>query len=390
MSNKQWTVGTLNIWEEEIKDTVVKSSHSLCMALFSLTGDLLYSNPAASLLFQSKAKEYFINPTFDDLLKMEAVNDKVFEGFLTVGHLDAFNTSVNVRIYRKNDTYLVIGGVESFKLIEINTQLVEMNMQFSNLQRDLEKKTKILERAYEELDEKNRILEIEKKTREKSLSIIAHDLKTPLSVILNYTSLLKRRPSIQADEDTLIFLDSLRESAENTLQLLDNLLLWARSQTGNFSFNPELFDATQCLEEVLALYSSTFVNKGIKLDFTHSSSLTTFADKNMFKTVLRNLFSNAIKFTERGGKVKVDIKPSNDFIEIIIEDNGVGMSEVQIHQILDADLHKSNSTGTEGEVGSGLGLTLCKDFIAKNGGELRIESKEDMGSKFTFSVPLEE
>jgi two-component system sensor histidine kinase/response regulator len=181
----------------------------------------------------------------------------------------------------------------------------------------------------------------------------------------------------------------LNDSAKNGYAILQNLLDWSRSQTGMLEINAERIDLKNLVDRNFSNLQLSANNKEIKIYLESLDDIYIFTDKNMISTVLRNLLSNAIKFTRRGGKVMVGAQVDSDEVIISVKDNGIGIPENKIEMLFRID--KRNSTpGTENEQGTGLGLKLSKEFIEKLGGRLWVESIENKGSTFKFSVPIKE
>ncbi len=225
-------------------------------------------------------------------------------------------------------------------------------------------------------------------TRDKLFSIIAHDLRSPFNNILGFSELLIENINDFEIEESEKYLTIINSSAKNTLVLLDNLLNWAQSQTGKISFNPVRLIFSNIILEIIKLKKPIAKSKNIALNYFSTDEIYVYADENMLKTILRNLISNAIKFTEIGGQIQVFALTKPEHVEITISDNGIGMNNVKLTELF--KLNSNSSTlGTAKEKGSGLGLMLCKDFIEKHNGEIWVESKEGKGSDFKFTLPLE-
>ncbi|HPO48818.1 MAG TPA: hybrid sensor histidine kinase/response regulator [Spirochaetota bacterium] len=231
-----------------------------------------------------------------------------------------------------------------------------------------------------------RKLEELNKTKDIFFSIIAHDLRNPFTAILGYCDLLTLTIDKKTTEDFLDFIEVVKKSATKAYQLLENLLSWSRSQTGHIEFNRVKFDIKSVVEENVAILQTQADNKEIKLIVEINEITEIEADLNMISTVLRNLINNSIKFTDVGGKIIIGAKKSRDFVEIYVKDNGVGISKENLAKLFKID-EKQSSLGTAKEVGSGLGLILCRDFVEKNGGTITVESEIDSGSTFRFTVP---
>jgi len=224
-------------------------------------------------------------------------------------------------------------------------------------------------------------------TKDKFFSIIAHDLKNPFNDLMGFSQLLDI--NIEKYDNTKIkqFVNIIHQSSKLAYNLLENLLDWSRSQTGTLQFNPEEFLLNEIISENIDLLSSNANNKNIKIFTEIDDESTVFADKNMIRTVIRNLISNAIKYTNQGGYIKIVTSKVNHFLKLSILDNGIGISEKNLEKIFQID--ESYSTpGTEREKGTGLGLILCKEFTDKNKGSIWAESTLDEGSTFNITLPI--
>ncbi|PKP08906.1 MAG: hypothetical protein CVU09_13760 [Bacteroidetes bacterium HGW-Bacteroidetes-4] len=223
-------------------------------------------------------------------------------------------------------------------------------------------------------------------TKDKLLSIIAHDLRSPFNAILGLSDLMVTNTKDFDDNRNEKYLRIINSSAKNTLILLDNLLTWAKSQTGNNTFHPEKADLTAIISELLEESASIAKIKNIALHAVQINGIEVYADVNMLKTILRNLISNAIKYTHNKGEVKISAIQKQSHIEVTVSDNGVGISEEIRNELFDIDANIT-TTGTANEVGSGLGLILCKEFVEKHGGKIWVNSELGKGSAFVFSLP---
>lgn len=223
--------------------------------------------------------------------------------------------------------------------------------------------------------------------KDKFFSIIAHDLKNPFSSIVGFSNLLYEAYGNFSEKQRKSFIKNICEASENTYKLLQNLLEWARTQTGNIEFDPELIDIGQIITENISILSSGFLNKHITVQSHVPENTTAIADENMIKVVVRNLLSNALKFTNENGNIVITAINKETELEICVEDDGVGISEENMEKLFRIDGHLK-SRGTSNEEGTGLGLILCKEFVTKNKGEIHIESMLGKGSKFYFTLPI--
>jgi signal transduction histidine kinase len=237
------------------------------------------------------------------------------------------------------------------------------------------------------LEMNNKLYELNA-SKDKFFSIIAHDLKNPFNTILGLSELLKDETKSGNLETIDEYSDMIYNSAAQTLRLLENLLDWANSQRGKISFNPIPIKLKELFNEEFSVLNDMAKGKNIELKSSFSDNLTIIADKNMIKTILRNLISNAIKFTHKNGKVEVKAMAINNQVEISVSDSGIGMTKEIIAKLFRIDANQS-TPGTENEKGTGLGLVLCKEFIEKHGGKIWVESESGKGSTFKFSIPLD-
>jgi PAS domain S-box-containing protein len=224
-------------------------------------------------------------------------------------------------------------------------------------------------------------------TKDKLFSIIAHDLRSPFISILGFSELLIANFKNYEAAKSERFLQLINSSTKETLILLDNLLNWAKSQTGQNDFKPKKILWSSVIGEIIELSNLTAKLKDISLIQNQSDEIKVFADEYMLKTVLRNLISNAIKFTNPGGNINISAILKQKQVEISISDNGVGMNDETLKKLFDISTN-TTSPGTENEKGSGLGLVLCKEFVEKNGGKIWVKSEVGKGSHFKFTLPL--
>ncbi|HON54492.1 MAG TPA: hybrid sensor histidine kinase/response regulator [Bacteroidales bacterium] len=222
--------------------------------------------------------------------------------------------------------------------------------------------------------------------KNKFFSIIAHDLKSPFSNFLAVTQTLEEMlPQLTTDE-IRSFASSMHKSATILYRLLENLLQWSRIQRGLITYEPREFQINSLITESVSMYKDTAKNKEIEISLYVPENLKAYADVNMLQTVVRNLLSNSIKFTPRGGKIFINAKTlDEEYIEISIRDTGIGMPPAIADNLFRIDV-KTNRDGTEGEPSTGLGLLLCKEFVEKNKGKIYLESEENAGTTFHFTV----
>jgi signal transduction histidine kinase len=235
------------------------------------------------------------------------------------------------------------------------------------------------------VNEQNLQLQDLNATKDKFFSIIGHDLKGPLNSLTSFSRLLVNHTDSLSKEEIQMLAKDFDKSLKNLFALLNNLLEWSRSQTGNIEFKPEVFDVTSLLKENKELLSTQAQNKKISVLDDLNGEVLVKAHKHSLNTVVRNLISNSIKFTPQGGLIKLGLKRSDDHVLVSVSDTGVGMSKEVMSKLFRIDA-KHTTNGTADEKGTGLGLILCKDFVEKNGGKLWVESEEGKGSVFYFTI----
>jgi len=223
--------------------------------------------------------------------------------------------------------------------------------------------------------------------KDKFFSVIAHDLRSPFNVFLNFTRILVDDFQTLNQEQIQKFALLMRSSADNLFRLLENLLEWSLMQRGMTTSNTESFPLMPNVKSSLESVRDGANKKGIEISIDISADIVVFADERMFGSLLRNLTTNAVKFTPKGGKIVITAKPIPDgWIEMSVKDTGIGMNQEMADNLFRLDVNTSRK-GTEGEPSAGLGLILCKEFVEKNGGRLWVESDTGKGSTFYFTVP---
>lgn len=251
----------------------------------------------------------------------------------------------------------------------------------------LEKRSTELSQLSQQLSQSEKELRELNASKDKFFSIVAHDLKSPFHGLLGYSRILIEEFDEMNRESIKGYIVNVNKHIKNLFKLIENLLDWSRMQTGRMEFKPEKLDLFENVVYGINLVVANAENKGIQIINHIKKDELVFADEQMLNSVIENFLSNAIKFTEKGGTITIDYNQRENFIEVSITDTGVGISEENLNKIFRID--ESHSTlGTEQEKGTGLGLILCKEMIEQNGGEIKVESKIDEGTKFTFSIPI--
>jgi len=249
--------------------------------------------------------------------------------------------------------------------------------------------TEITERKEAELLLEKQASELHKLnlTKDKFFSIIAHDLKSPFNAIMGFSELMLVNYNDLDDDIFIKGLKTIESAASHAYKLVENLLIWSKNQSKGKEFNPEWLDLNERIQESLKISESAILNKELHVSFNPKKECSVFADRNMIDLIIRNLISNAIKFTNKKGRIKIKVEADREKVNVSVADNGIGIPENKLKTIFEIDKHK-NTLGTENEQGTGLGLILCKDFIENHKGKIWVESTTGKGSKFTFSLPL--
>ena len=237
------------------------------------------------------------------------------------------------------------------------------------------------------IEEKNEELRKTIAGRDKMYSVIAHDLRSPMAsmkMLLNTIMMSVEKDKI--DPDIFDMLEMSNKTSEEVFSLLDNLLKWTKSQLGKLTVIPQKLDISGLADGVVEVMNSVAEVKHIKLIRTDHESFFVYVDIEMIKSVLRNLISNAVKFSNHDAEIKGGSKEEDGKVIVSVTDSGKGIKKEDQHKLLKDSTHVT-TYGTNSEEGSGLGLLLCRDFARKNGGELWFESEENLGSVFSFSLP---
>lgn len=371
----------------------------VCVINYETENIIFMNSKAKSILGDIVSTKYYTHNIFKQIRnkyyevykKQELTNSFVDEVFDNKTN-KWFNCSSSIIKWINEEKVILINATEITKSKEFELKLTEKN-------KELEFQTEALEKAVLGVIEKNvRInmqaeqLVSETKTKSKMFSIIGHDLRGPVGNIQNALDLILDEYHEMSKEDIKDFLIPLRDSAGIAYNLLANLLYWAKNESGMMQANPENFILNLIIDEVITLFKTNFDIKNIKLNYKPQKEYTVYADENMIHTVVRNLISNAVKFTKEYGEVSIRIteieKENKNYVMLSVQDTGIGISQKNINKILNTKQHFS-TYGTNNEKGSGLGMAICRGFMRKNNGDFKLESKENKGSTFSITIPVE-
>lgn len=275
---------------------------------------------------------------------------------------------------------LIIAKAEKAKRAD---ELIIANKELTYQNLEKEKRARELIIANKELEQ---LLQLNT-DKDLFISILAHDLRGPFTALLGLSEILKedvRRLSIEEIEEIAI---NLNKSASSTFNLLEDILTWTKLHQGRIPFYPQILNFTEICNDVITTLNPSAGAKNITIKKTQEKHLFFFADRDIIKTVLRNLVSNAIKFTNKNGSIDISAEENPEDVRISVSDNGIGIKPKDLTKLFDISQIRSTK-GTDDETGTGLGLLLCKEFIEKHGGRIWVDSEYGKGSRFIFTLPL--
>lgn len=378
---------------------------------------LYHHAPCGYLYTQEDGTLIDVNDTFlafTGYSREEIIENKRFEDFLTLGGKIYYEThfapllnmqgevsQINFDFIRKDETRfpVLINAIKEsanekqhnyiqFIVLDI-TQRKQYEMELMNAKRKSEELLTQLSNVNEELTSNIQVIaeqrdQLEKlnTTKDKFFSIVAHDLKSPLNSLKSFSNLLIDHFDHLNKDEILTMSKQLRDSVDNTIKMADNLITWAMVQMEDYQFNEETIKVKDITSNICDVYQDVALKKGINLNCSVEDSLTITGDKNQIEFVIRNLVSNAIKFTHKNGFVSLTTKSLPDgLVQISVSDSGVGISDEYKRELFSIS-KKQSTNGTAGEKGTGLGLMLSYEFMKLNGGQIDIESSLGKGTTF--------
>lgn len=336
--------------------------------------------------------------------ELETINLELLQERVVIEEQKESLESANVALQEKNmriQEYAEEAYAQTEQVKSVNEQLINQRKHIEAQSEELRthsenlkvannlliEKQRLIQLQSNKLEESNQELSVLNTTKDRLFSIIAHDLRNPFNAVSGFSELLLRDYKKMPPEKIEKFLHLINKSSVNGSILLENLLQWSRAKTGKITFNPERLNLGSLSAEVVSFQEIEAQRKNISIINTIENGIAVSADENMLKTVLRNLLSNAVKFTGENGKVTLQSSQKESHVEISISDTGIGISPQNIILLFNAETNISTK-GTASESGTGLGLILCKEFVERNGGEIRVESEVGKGSTFTFTLLL--
>lgn len=346
--------------------------------------------PYFTLNFEGTIKEVNLRASSMLGIDRKKLIGRRFHSFISVNELDIFNSfmknvftsdvkqTCELKILnKKKQTFRVL--LEALKLED--TLEEEMQCQVALI--DLTEYKKI----EDSLIKANNELKSINDTKDKFFSIIAHDLRSPFQSLLMASELFATEIVTLSKEEIVSFSKGLNKNLLNLHNLLENLLNWSLMQRGMIEYEPVKINLLELVNKTIEISNNLAQKKNIAITNKVNPKIFVNADLQMLRFVIHNLLNNAIKFTKPGGRIVISSIEKNSFVEISVKDNGIGITQDKLSNLFDFKSTSSTDIGTDDEIGSGLGLHLCKEFIERNDGKIWVESELGKGSKFTFTIP---
>ncbi|HKB85914.1 MAG TPA: PAS domain S-box protein [Ignavibacteriaceae bacterium] len=364
------------------------------IALYNEQNDLItfpyfidkYDKDAPPMKFGRGLTEYILRSGKAELITRERDNELVAEGETeVVGTQSAIWLGIPLKIRDHTMGALVVQDYENEDTYtEKEKQILEVVSY--PISRTIERK--IVEQERKEL-----ILKLSQlnTSKDKLFSLISHDLRSPFNSLLGFSEILTTEYDSLTHDEVKEYLNVIYEASKNLYGMTNNLLQYSRFQVGRIDFQPVEVNLTNLLKKNLNLLKGNAIRKEISLSADFKADVFVFADEDMLNSTVQNIISNSIKFTQRGGEVKIktEVIPFFDeatHVKVTIEDNGIGMSRNELEKILSEEI--ISTPGTEREYGTGLGLLIVKEFVEKNGGRIEVKSKINQGTSFSFTLPV--
>lgn len=373
----------LDVTEHKLADAALRSSEQRYRQLFNSMSEIFQ---VIELIYDDgRVVDYFyrdINPAFENLTgisREKLLNKKVSEIFPNINEqwFDVFDEVNRTGKPIKFESFGIIFK-RYYELIVWKTVEDRLAVILTDIN-----ERKAAEKMLIESENKFRELNL---TKDKLFSIISHDLKSPFSSIIGFSELLVERLKTGDTKSAGEFARIVLESSWQAMDLLNNLIEWSRVQTGRISFNPGPVNMTSLINDVTVLLSAAAKQKSIEISIETQGNPEIYADKSLLSTVLRNLISNSVKFTNPGGRILVHASGEKDKMVLTVSDNGIGMSRESIENLFNIESNRS-TPGTRNETGTGLGMIICREFVLRHGGNIDVESEPGKGSIFRITIP---
>jgi len=284
-----------------------------------------------------------------------------------------------------SSTFLFLSKPWSEIEFELTIQTAkQMYKQLKEIQEKKKENTRLSEKIEKNVADRLKELSDANLAKDKFLSIIAHDLKTPFNTLLGMSDILLTKWKELSEKEKLELINDLHSTSKNTYNLMESLLAWSRSQMQKLETQPQNISIKKIIDTNIKIAEKSAYSKKISIVNQIHKDISLNVDENMISTVFRNLIANAIKYTPKGGQVKISAKKENEFCTFCISDTGGGVNKPYILELFSRHYQPEENNGNEN---TGLGLILCKDFVERNGGKIWLETEKDKGSNFYFTLP---
>ncbi|WP_372948157.1 ATP-binding protein [Mariniphaga sp.] len=370
----EFRIKELQLESEERFRQLIKNSFDM-IVLIGADGIQHYVSESCEKILGYKPEELTNIPVIEKMIHPDD-REKTMQGLLEIVAKKGVG-GVQYRHRHKNGSWVYLEAFGTNQLDNPAVQSVVLNVRDITERKHIEQ---VLKESEARLSEMNA-------TKDKFFSIIAHDLKSPFNSILGFSELLAEQVQKGDYNGIEKYASVIQHSSGRAMELLTNLLEWARSQTGRMEFQPEFFELNVLVKEVLALLENVAQQKSITIINNLPGILPVFADRKMVGTILRNLISNGIKFTHRGGEIRISSQENDGKMVVSVSDSGVGISREVLEKLFRIE-ENYTTAGTKNEKGTGLGLLLCKEFVEMHGGKIWVESEVGNGSTFRFSLQV--
>jgi len=366
---------------------IFENAHDAIIVFRPSDETILAANPSAAELY-GVPLEKLIGTSLKEFTVDEKKGTKKIAQTLSKKEMK----NVETKQYHSDGTMMDIEHNASVIKYHGEEVILSMNRNISvrkQHEKEIQKHIKALELSESKLRASEKDLKESNNQKDMFFSIIAHDLRSPFTSLLGFTQFMVQEADSLTKEEFREFSASIDKTARNVYNLLENLLQWARMKTGKMEYSAVKINLYELISDIIDLYQPNAFKKKISLRHNCNTERMVTADTNMLNTVFRNLVANAIKFTRENGIIEIRSEQKEKLVKITVKDDGVGIPKENIDKLFNIDEHVS-TIGTNKERGTGLGLVLCKEFVEKNGGTIKVESEEGKGSRFIFTVPLAE
>ncbi len=370
---------------------MVEASPS-AIVLIDSQGSIIYINKLAEKLFQYNRKE-LIGKKLEVLIpeKFRKHHPSYRDLFISHPQTRPMGEGRDLNALKKDGSAfpaeIGLNPIKTTGEIFVLASVIDITKR-RELEKAVQAKSKELEEQYQKLQQSEEKLKELNATKDKFFSIVAHDLKNPFNSILGFTQLLMESYDSFDEDERKDFISNINASSETTYKLLENLLTWAKTQQEGTIINKERLILLDSVQKSVEPYLPVAEKKRIQIKTTIEEGQQVFVDSDMLNMVISNIVSNAIKFTPEEGSIHINsLSNKSGRVQLLIKDTGVGMNPTQLSKLFKIEENDNSTLGTNNELGTGLGLILCKEFIEKNDGYIEVESEKGKGSTFIITLP---